>query len=144
MTLKCAQCGAAITAEATCEYRFDQCMALEFAHPTAFGAVHHLTVASYMLQHNAYSRDGWLEARKMLSRFIRDGVLPAEMRNQSRARLDSGRRAWSFTKGARLPEFEMIAWTRTIADVRFDSPEVYCADVILWATSVLTDAEAVD
>jgi hypothetical protein len=119
-------------------------MALEFAHPTAFGAVHHLTVASYMLQHNAYSRDGWLEARKMLSRFIRDGVLPAEMRNQSRARLDSGRRAWSFTKGARLPEFEMIAWTRTIADVRFDSPEVYCADVILWATSVLTDAEAVD
>jgi hypothetical protein len=45
-------------------------MALEYENPSAYGAVHHLTVACYMLQHNAYSRDVWLEARKMLAQFI--------------------------------------------------------------------------
>ena len=116
-------------------------MALEYENPGAFGAVHHLTVVCYMLQHNAYSRDVWLEARNMLAQFVEEGVSPAAMRGRNRVRFDSAHRSWSITKGAKLPEFETILWSRTIAGVRLDDPETYCADVQLWATYVLKDTE---
>jgi hypothetical protein len=117
-------------------------MAMEFENPTTFGAVHHLTVACYMLQHNAYSRNVWLEARKMIVQFTQEGMTPAEMRKQNRSRLDSGHRTWSVTKGVKLSEFDNIVWSRTIADVRLDNPEVYCTDVNDWALSVLEDTDA--
>jgi hypothetical protein len=117
-------------------------MAMEFETPTTFGAVHHLTVACYMLQHNAYSRNVWLEARKMIVQFTQEGMTPAEMREQNRSRLDSGHRTWSVTKGVKLSEFDNIVWSRTIADVRLDNPEVYCTDVNDWALSVLEDTDA--
>jgi len=116
-------------------------MALEYENPTAWGAVHHLTVACYMLQHNAYARQVWLEAREMLAQFIQGGVTPAAMRVRNRSRLDSGHRAWSVTKGAKLSEFDTIDWSRTIAGVRLDAPTTYCADVRLWAISILRDTE---
>ena len=116
-------------------------MALEYENSGAFGAVHHLTVVCYMLQHNAYSRDVWLEARNMLAQFVEEGVSPAAMRGRNRSRFDSAHRSWSITKGAKLPEFETLLWSRTIAGVRLDDPETYCADVQLWATCVLKDTE---
>jgi hypothetical protein len=72
---------------------------------------------------------------------MRDGITPAEIRKQNRPRFDSGQRNWSFTRGAKLAEFDTIVWTRTIAGVRLEDPQVYCADVELWAASVLADAE---
>jgi hypothetical protein len=139
MLQKCPQCGAEFLADEQCRDRFDLCLALEFENPTTFGAVHHLTVACYMLQHNVYSREVWLEARNMVAQFIRAGVAPAEMRRRNRSRFNSGRRAWSVTKGPKLAEFETIAWSRTIASVRPENPETYCAGVTLWATSILAD-----
>jgi Family of unknown function (DUF5946) len=141
MIHKCPQCGADLPPDEPCQHRFDLCMALEYENPTTFGAVHHLTVACYMLQHNAYSRDGWLGARNIIARFIHDGVTPGKIRQQNHSRFDSGHRTWSVTKGAKFSEFDTIVWTRSIADVRYADPEVYCADVKLWATSVLTDTE---
>jgi len=117
-------------------------MAVEYENPGAYGAVHHLTVTCYMLQHNAYSRDVWLEARKMLAQFIEGSVTPEAMRKRNRSRFDSAQREWSVTKGARLPEFDAIVWSRTIAGVCLDDPETYCADVRLWADSILSDSEA--
>jgi hypothetical protein len=86
-------------------------------------------------------RDGWLGARNIIARFIQDGVTPGKIRQQNHSRFDSGHRTWSVTKGAKFSEFDTIVWTRSIADVRYADPEVYCADVKLWATSVLTDTE---
>lgn len=143
MVQKCPLCGAEFQSSEQCRDRFDLCLAMEFENPTTFGAVHHLTVACYMLQHNAYSRDGWLEVRKMLAQFIQEGVTPAEMRRQKRARLDSGKRTWSVTKGAKLSEFDSIAWSRTIAGVRLDNPDIYCEDVKEWAKSVLEDTASI-
>lgn len=137
----CPQCGARLPSGDSCQQRFDQCMALEYESPAAFGAVHHLTVTCYMLQHNAYARDAWLQARTMLAQFVRDGVTPAAMRQQKLTELDGGRRTWHITRGAKLTEFATIDWTRTIADVRFDDCEIYCADVTRWALSVLADTE---
>ena len=62
-------------------------------------------------------------------------------RQQNRMRFDSGHRTWSVTKGAKLPGVEAIAWTVTIADVRPDTAENYCADVRRWAEAVLSDSE---
>jgi hypothetical protein len=141
MSQQCPQCGAEFPSDEQCHGRFDLCLAMEFENPGTFGAAHFLTVACYMLQHNAYSRDAWLEAREMIAQFIQDGVTPTEMRKQNRSRLDSRHRRWSIIKGTELSEFDTIVWTRTIADVRLDDPETYCADVRLWAASILADTE---
>jgi hypothetical protein len=141
MSHKCPQCGAEFPSDEQCRDRFDLCMAMEYENPAAYGAVHHLTVACYMLQHNAYSREVWLEAREMLAQFIREGMTPAEMRKQKRSRFDSGHRKRRVTAGEKLEEFGTIVWSRTIADVRLDNPRVYRADVELWVTSVLADTQ---
>ena len=141
MSEKCPECGAVIAPYEKCRDRFDLYLAKEFQDPTAFGAVHHLTVVCYMLQHNGYSREGWLDARKMLAQFVREGVTPSSMRKQNRAKLDSGKRDWSITKGTKLVRVQDIKWTRSIADVRQDDSEAYCADVKQWASSVLVDSE---
>ncbi len=139
MLQKCLQCGAEVPLGRQCRDRFDLCLAYEYENPITFGAVHHLTVACYMLQHNAYSRKVWLEAREMVAQFMQQGITPADMRKQNHQRFDSGQRKWSITKGEKLSEFDTIIWSRTIADVRLDSPEIYCADVKRWAISVLED-----
>jgi hypothetical protein len=56
--------------------------------------------------------------------------------------MDSGQRTWSLTKGAKLAQVGDIVWTRTIADVRIDTTEHYCADVRDWAIAVLADTAA--
>jgi hypothetical protein len=63
------------------------------------------------------------------------------MRQRNRSRFDSAQRTWRVTKGAKLAEFDTIAWSRTIAGVRLDDPETYCSDIKLWAMSVLEDTE---
>lgn len=141
MSLKCPLCGGEFVSVEQCREWFDLCMALEYENPAAYGAVHHLSVACYMLQHNAYSAEVWLEARNMVARFIRDGMTPVQVRRQNRSRFDSEHRNWSVTRGAKLPEFGAIVWSRTIADVRLDDPQTYCKDVILWAEKVLSDTE---
>ena len=143
MSHKCPQCGAELLAEETCRARFDLCLALEYENPTAYGAVHHLTVTCYMLQHNMYSGDVWLEARNMLAQFLHEGVAPAEMRRRNRQKYAGERRQWSVTKGEKLSEVDAIVWSRTIADVRLDDPDAYCADVERWAASILADSQAI-
>jgi hypothetical protein len=54
----------------------------------------------------------------------------------------TSRRTWNLTRGAKLPGVEQIAWSFTIADVRLDRAEDYCADVLTWARRVLADSEA--
>ena len=62
----CPECGAKSTPEISCQTIFDECLIKEFTEPD-FGAVHHLTVAAYMLQHSSkLSREGWLSMRQLL------------------------------------------------------------------------------
>lgn len=139
---KCLLCGARFATDEKCRDRFDLCLALEFENPSTFGVVHHLTVSCYMLQHNEYSRDFWLEARKMIALFMQNNITPTGLRKQNRSKLDSGNRTWSITKGEKLLEFESILWSRNISDIRLDNAEVYCSDIKLWASAILKDTEA--
>lgn len=80
MSMDCPECGAE---EAACESRFHECLALEFQNP-AYGAVHHLTVTAYMLQHSSQlTREGWLHERELLRQFIIDDKPPAFIRKQN-------------------------------------------------------------
>lgn len=139
MSDRCPQCGAAYSADETCEDRFNAGQVQELTDPAYF-AVHHFSVPCFMLQHNRYSRDGWIWTRELLARFL-GGLAPEEARRQSRAAVDSGNRTYSFTKGPKLAGVEAIAWTSTVVDVRLDTAEHYCADVRVWAESIVRDSE---
>lgn len=140
MSIICPLCGATLPDGTTCQEQFDLSQLKEIEQSENY-AVHHLSVLCYMLQHNVYSRLGWLGARELLSQFVYGGLTPAAARRQNRKKLDSGNRTWSLTKGEKMPGVELVIWSHTIADVRLDTAEHYCADVHSWTESVLADTE---
>lgn len=140
MNATCPLCGARLPDGEICEDLFTAHQLKEIDQP-AFYAVHHLSVPCYMLQHNRYSRQGWLAVRELLGRFV-NGLTPADARREMQTGMDSGQRKWSLVKGEKLAGVEKIAWRFTIADVRLDSPANYCADVRRWAESILVDSES--
>ena len=137
MLYYCPGCGAAWPEGQDCDSYFGRCLAEEQAQP-AFYAVHHLLVPAFMLQHNRPSRTGWLDTRRLLGRFL-DGLTPAEAR---RAIRDAQRRAKgpSLIHGPKLAAVGTISWRATIAGLRLDSADTYCADVRRWAASVCADS----
>jgi hypothetical protein len=142
MTKVCSLCGARYPDGNRCQERFDLALAKELEDP-AYGVVHHLTVPAYLLQHNRYSAAGWGWSRALLAEFVRGGISPAEARRAYRRQLDSGNRDWSVTREPAFEHFDQIVWTTTIADVRFDSAEVFCADIRAWAEAVLAATDPV-
>jgi hypothetical protein len=140
--MNCPECGAP---DALCRSRFDEFLALEFSDPGGYGSVHNLTVAAYMVQHSSnLTKEGWLFERSLLHEFLVDGKSPALVRQESRAALDSGRRQFKIKSKTGQPVIPKIAWTKTILDVHAGNAEIYCADIELWARSVLDDAETVE
>ncbi len=140
MVNTCPQCGASLLEDQSCRERFDEAQLIEVADP-AYYAVHHLSVPCYMLQHNLYSRRGWLTVRRLLVEFLHQGLTPQAARRRDGARMDSGRRTWSIAKGAKLSGVEDVRWSFTISDVRTDAAEHYVADVRRWAEQVLVDTQ---
>ncbi|MBI5353888.1 MAG: hypothetical protein HZB50_14700 [Chloroflexi bacterium] len=134
--MNCPECGAP---DDICKTRFDEFLVLEFTD-ASFGAVHHLTVSAYMLQHSSkLTREGWLHERELLREFLVENKPPAFIRKQNRDLVDSGKRKFKITSKNGLPVISKTSWTKTILDVRTENAEVYCADVTAWARSVLDD-----
>jgi hypothetical protein len=139
--MNCPECGAP---EVQCEPRYHEFLVKEFSD-AGYGSVHHLTVATYMLQHSSkLSLQGWLETRRLLREFLIYHKAPAEIRRQNKDQVDSGKRAWKIASKDGTAKISRTVWTRTILDVRLDSPEIYCADVAAWAQAALTDSEEID
>ena len=138
--MNCPECGAP---ETLCQARFEEFLILEFTGAD-FGAVHHLTVAAFMLQHSSrLTREGWLYERGLLREFLVENKPPSYIRRQNRDLVDSGKRKFKITSQDGLPVINRSVWTRTILDVCAENAQVYCADVMAWAGSVLDEAEAV-
>ena len=134
----CPECGAP---DNLCQTRFDEFLILEFTD-AGYGAVHHLTVATYMLQHSSkMTREGWLFERNLLREFLVDNKPPAYIRKQNKDVVDSGKRTFKIKSKTGLPVIDKATWTKTILDVRTESAEVYCEDITAWARSVLEEAE---
>jgi hypothetical protein len=138
--MNCHECGATDNA---CEARFNECLALEFSD-VAYGVVHHLTVAAYMLQHSSkLTREGWLHERNLLKEFLVENKPPTFIHKQNRDVVDSGKRTFKIKSTDRKPIINKTTWTKTILDIRMDKAEEYCEDVMAWARSVLEDADSV-
>jgi hypothetical protein len=134
----CPECGAP---DAACEVRFNECLALEFSD-AAYGVVHHLTVAAYMLQHSSkLTREGWLYERNLLKEFLLENKSPAFVRKQTEDLVDSGKRTFKIKSTDGVPVINKATWKKTIMDIRMDNAENYCANVRAWARSVLEDAK---
>jgi hypothetical protein len=138
--MNCSECGAP---DSLCKTRFDEFLVLEFTD-TGYGAIHHLTVAAYMLQHSSkLTKEGWLHERELLKEFLIANKPPQFIRKQNRDLVDSGKRKFKITSKDGLPVINKTTWTKTILDVRTENAEVYCEDVTAWARSVLEEAEAI-
>lgn len=130
----CEQCGAAFD-EMTCEDCFNQMLIWEFDNTEGAGAVHHLTVLAYHLQHPRTVSAEWItKARDLLVEFLENGASPQHIRREWRDQVDSGKRSIKF-KGQSMPLD--IQWTMTIQDVLRHGLTDYCATVETWARSVL-------
>lgn len=138
--MNCPECGAT---DNLCKTRFDEFLVLEFTDP-GYGAVHNLTVATYMLQHSSkISKEGWLYERDLLREFIVEKKSPSLIRQQVKDSVDSGKRTFKFKSKDGVPVINKSAWTKTILDVRAENAEMYCEDINAWAMSVLEETESI-
>ena len=136
--MNCPECGAN---DSLCKERFEECLALEFSD-MRYGAVHHLTVSAYILQHSSQlTREGWLHERKLLREFLVENKPPSFIRKQNRDLVDSGKRTFKFKSRDGQRVIQKSAWTKTILDVHTENSETYCSDVTAWARSVLDEAQ---
>jgi hypothetical protein len=136
---ECPECGAE-----DCQSRFDEFLVLEFTD-AGYGAVHHLTVATYMLQHSSkLTREGWLYERELLKEFLVENKSPELIRQQRKDLVDSGNRKFTFKSKDGNPVIAKSTWTNTVLDIRSENAEIYCADVVEWAESVLCDSEIIE
>jgi hypothetical protein len=128
---------------ANCQSLFDELLALEFSD-MAYGAVHFLTGACFMIQHNRYSDEAlaWIEDK--LRAHLERGVPIHQVRRQAARETQQATRTWRVERqpGARqLPE---VAWSMTIADAfaaRNDA-ERYRQVVTEWARAVLQEMQS--
>jgi hypothetical protein len=142
----CPDCGALLADGSTCRAMFDALLAHEYAFPASFGAVHHLTVSAYYLQHpRGFSRaaiDGW---RAIIAESLDELTPPAEFLRRARAR--SGASAKVREPGAEPPEGWPRSWPMTVADVVGPPGETPDASghndrVRRWAASIRATLEA--
>ena len=136
--MNCHECGAS---DNLCQTRFDEFLVLEFTD-AGYGAVHHLTVAAYMVQHSSkMTREGWLFQRGLLREFLVEKKPPAYIRKQNKDVVDSGKRTFKIKSKTGMPVINKTTWKKTILDVRAENADVYCEDIAAWARSVLEEAE---
>lgn len=141
MTMNCPECGAS---DNLCQTRFDEFLVLEFTD-AGYGAVHHLTVAAYMVQHSSkMTREGWLFERDLLKEFLVENKSPEYIRKQNKDVIDSRERKFKIKSKTGLPVIDKTTWKKTILDVRAENAEVYREDITAWARSVLEESEALE
>lgn len=129
----CPECGAP-----DCRERFGDIIALEFEDPEVFGAVHHITVICYNLQHPGFFTDEALEwMRSSLRAVIVDGLSPIELRERARKQSKGGVRVRRKTNDEQPPAITNLSMT--VKDIRTNTPDIYREDIIKWAKSILKD-----
>lgn len=140
MTNTCPECGASLPDGTTCQTIFDEFLVLEFTDP-AYGAVHMLTVACFMIQHGRYSDEAlaWIAAQLRAS--LEQGVPADQIRREAARRVDQTTRTWKVTRRADASALPKIPWSLTIADVATDYRDAasYCALIRAWATRTLAE-----
>lgn len=139
MNAKCSECGAVWHSGITCLDHFHQMLAWEFENPGGAGAVHHLTVLCYNLQHpSVYSPDALIEAKALLARYVVDGVSPRQIRSELQQILNSSTHSYKIrgTPDVHGAYAHPVNWTTTIEHITAGGLDGYCERVEAWAKSV--------
>lgn len=142
----CAECGAKLSAGESCQALFEAFLALEFSDP-AFGAVHFLTVACFMIQHGRYSDAALAWIERALCAHLEEGAAVEEIRRQAAQDARQDARTWKVPRQAGEPALPRRAWSMSIAEVAAQflgasgpaDPARYCALVEQWARATLAE-----
>jgi len=137
----CEECGAPQLAGASCLDCFHGLLAFENEHPAAFGAVHHLTVASYYLQHPRGYKPEVLEMwRSAIADSLSGRSTPRDLLRRASAKFEGATRV-------RNPmAVSPAGWPRTwpvaslnVYDPRVEPPDEgsYIEIARAWAASVI-------
>jgi len=142
MPNRCSECGALLSEGRDCQAIFDSFLAREFTDP-AYGEVHMLTVACFMIQHGRYSDEGLAWIERKLRAYLEQGVPAAEIRRQAASETGRDGRAWKVTRQPGTPPLPGIAWSMTIADVapHESDPASYRRAVRQWAATTLREMQ---
>jgi hypothetical protein len=136
MSDQCPQCGAI-----GCKEKYGEILALEFEQPTVFGAVHHITVTCYNLQHpDTFTDEALAWMRSTLRDIVEKGLTGPELLKRTRGAFRGDARVKRHAAHAEAPA--LVKWSMTVADVRTDSSEIYVEDIKAWAKSILKDLDA--
>ena len=137
----CPDCGAPVVDGRDCRELFGQLLAHEYESPQSFGAVHHLTVAAYFLQHpRGYSR-GAIDMWRIIVDESLDGIsTAADFLDRARGQLAGGG-VRVREPGAEPPPNWPTSWPMTVADVIAAEGETVDAEdhtkrVRQWAESI--------
>ena len=129
--------------DTTCENNFHQMLYWEHENP-ANGAVHHLTVLCYHLQHpHLYSQRGLEEGMNLLVEFVERGTSLMQIRKQNAERVNSKNRNWNIKASADShgAYIHPVHWTMTGVDVVAGGIDNYCENVRAWAESMLKNLQ---
>jgi hypothetical protein len=129
----CPQCGAI-----GCREKYGVILALEFEQPAVFGAVHHITVNCYNLQHpDTFSEEALTWMRSALRAIVEEDLSGPDLLKLARKTFTGDMHVKRRTPLAEvLPK---IKWSMTVTGIRIDSPEAYVEDIMAWAKSILND-----
>lgn len=142
----CESCGGTSVAGETCRDCFDALLAFENERPQAFGAVHHLTVPSYFLQHPAgYSMEILGEWRVMLAEILDGRSTARELQARAGRRFAGARRVRD--AHAQPPAWWPRAWPMSVHDVLRPDEQLptvgeYVARARSWASATRTALDA--
>src|SRR5687768_2028141 len=97
--MRCPVCGAAWPEGASCQATFDELLVLEFTDP-GYGAVHFLTVACFMIQHQRYSDEGLRWIQSQLRGYLEKGLTIAQVHKSALRTTSEPNRKWKVVRAA--------------------------------------------
>jgi hypothetical protein len=134
----CAECGAVFEDNEICQTLFDALLVLEFSDP-AYGEVHFLTVACFMIQHGRYSDEGLAWIERVMRRYLAEGLSSEQLRKIAAEDTGSDQRTWKVARPADAAPPPRVAWKMTIQDVAegYQDAQSYRDLVRQWAVQTL-------
>jgi hypothetical protein len=140
MSETCPECGAVLPEGSTCQSIFDEFLALEFTDP-AYGEVHFLTVACFMIQHGRYSDAALTWIGQKLRAYLEEGEPIGQIRQQAASEAGPQVRTWKVMRQTGERPLPRIAWSVTIMDVanHFEEAASYREWVTRWARATLQE-----
>lgn len=135
---RCAECGAVLSEESTCQTIIEEFLSLEYTDP-AYGQVHFLTVPCFMIQYGRYSDEALTGMQSLLRACLDEQLIAQHLRQRASKAMNDATRTYKITRQADAPPLPKIAWSTSIADVAqsMGDPEKYCEHMKRWAHATL-------